>query len=106
MAIKRSAIFPLTTLDGFDFNFPKSIDEDLVLRAAGLDFIKERANVVFVGPSGVGKTHLANAIAQMACCAAPESASPPPPTWSMTWSQPRRATRFTAAWPYGPCPSS
>ncbi|HEY5958797.1 MAG TPA: ATP-binding protein, partial [Polyangiaceae bacterium] len=29
--------------------------------------IQERANVVFVGPSGVGKTHLANAIAQMAC---------------------------------------
>jgi DNA replication protein DnaC len=66
-AIKRSAIFPLTTLDGFDFDFPKSIDKDLVLRAAALDFIKERANVVFVGPSGVGKTHLANAIAQMAC---------------------------------------
>ena len=66
-AIKRSAIFPLTTLDGFDFDFPKSIDKELVLRAAALDFIKERANVVFVGPSGVGKTHLANAIAQMAC---------------------------------------
>ena len=66
-AIKRSALFPLTTLDGYDFDFPKSIDKELVLRAAGLDFIKERANVVFVGPSGVGKTHLANAIAQLAC---------------------------------------
>jgi DNA replication protein DnaC len=66
-AIKRSALFPLTTLDGYDFAFPKSIDKDLVMRAASLDFIKERANVVFVGPSGVGKTHLANAIAQMAC---------------------------------------
>ena len=66
-AIKRSALFPLTTLDGFDFTFPKSIDKDLVLRAAGLEFVKERANVVFVGPSGVGKTHLANAIAQLAC---------------------------------------
>ena len=67
MALKRSALFPLTTIDGYDFNFPKYIDKDLVLRAAGLDFIKERANVVFVGPPGVGKTHLANAIAQMAC---------------------------------------
>jgi len=55
-ALKRSAIFPLTTLDTFDFSFPKSIDKDLVMRAAGLDFIQERANVVFVGPSGVGKT--------------------------------------------------
>lgn len=67
VAIKRSALFPLTTLDGFDFTFPKSIDRDLVLRAAGLEFVKEKANVVFVGPSGVGKTHLANAIAQLAC---------------------------------------
>jgi DNA replication protein DnaC len=66
-ALKRSALFPLTTLDGYDFDFPKSIDRELVMRAASLDFIQERANVVFVGPSGVGKTHLANAIAQMAC---------------------------------------
>jgi len=66
-ALKRSALFPLTTLDSYDFDFPKSIDRDLVMRAASLDFITERANVVFVGPSGVGKTHLANAIAQMAC---------------------------------------
>lgn len=66
-SLKRSALFPLTSIEAYDFTFPKNIDKDLVLRAASLDFIKERANVVFVGPSGVGKTHLANAIAQMAC---------------------------------------
>jgi DNA replication protein DnaC len=66
-SLKRSALFPLTTIEAYDFAFPKNIDKELVLRAASLDFIKERANVVFVGPSGVGKTHLANAIAQMAC---------------------------------------
>ncbi len=66
-ALKRSALFPLTTLDGYDFDYPKVIDRDLVMRAASLDFIKECSNVVFVGPSGVGKTHLANAIAQLAC---------------------------------------
>lgn len=66
-AIRRSALFPLTTLDGFDFDYPKTIDRDVVLRAASLEFIKDRANVIFVGPSGVGKTHLANAIAQIAC---------------------------------------
>lgn len=67
MALKRSAIFPLTTLDSYDFDYPKSIDRDLVVRAAGLDFIAEKTNCVFVGPSGVGKTHLANAIGQLAC---------------------------------------
>jgi DNA replication protein DnaC len=66
-ALKRSAIFPLSTLDAYDFNFPKTIDRDVVMRAAGLDFIRDKTNCVFVGPSGVGKTHLANAIGQLAC---------------------------------------
>jgi DNA replication protein DnaC len=68
-AVKRSAIFPITTLDTYDFKRPTSIDRDLVERAASLDFVRERTNVVFVGPSGVGKTHLANAIGYLACVA-------------------------------------
>jgi DNA replication protein DnaC len=32
-----------------------------------LRFIEEKTNCVFVGPSGVGKTHLANAMGQLAC---------------------------------------
>lgn len=67
LALKRSTIFPLTTIDAFDFDYPKQIDRELVLRAAALDFLAEKANCVFVGPSGVGKTHLANAIGQLAC---------------------------------------
>jgi len=66
-ALKRAAIFPLTTLDAYDFDYPKSIDRDLVMRAATLEFIKDKTNCVFLGPSGVGKTHLANAIGQLAC---------------------------------------
>jgi DNA replication protein DnaC len=67
LALKRSAIFPLSTLDTFDFGYPKRIDRDLVARAATLDFVRERANCVLVGPSGVGKTHIANAVGQLAC---------------------------------------
>jgi DNA replication protein DnaC len=66
-ALKRAAIFPFATLDTFDFDYPKQIDRDLVLRAASLQFITDRTNCIFVGPSGVGKTHLANSIAQLAC---------------------------------------
>jgi len=66
-ALKRSAIFPLATLDTFDFNYPKSIDRDLVMKAASLDFVHDKSNVVLIGPSGVGKTHLANSIGQLAC---------------------------------------
>lgn len=66
-ALRRSAIFPLTSLDAYDFDYPKSIDRELVVRAATLDFVRDKANIVFIGPSGVGKTHLANAIGQLAC---------------------------------------
>lgn len=66
-ALKRSGIFPLTTLDGYDFDYPKNIDRDIVAKAASLDFLRDKNNVVFIGPSGVGKTHLANAIGQLAC---------------------------------------
>jgi len=66
-ALKRSCIFPLTSLDTYDFDYPDHIDRDEVLRAAGLDFVCNKTNCVFVGPSGVGKTHLANAIGHLAC---------------------------------------
>lgn len=66
-AVKRSGIFPVTTIDTYDFSRPRSIDRDVVERAATLDFVRERTNVVFVGPSGVGKTHLANALGYLAC---------------------------------------
>jgi DNA replication protein DnaC len=67
LALRRSGIFPLTALATYDFDYPKSIDRELCNRAATLAFLKDKANIVFVGPSGVGKTHLANAIGQLAC---------------------------------------
>lgn len=66
-ALRRSAIFPLYSIDTYDFSYPKSIDRDVVMRASSLEFIREKSNVVFVGPAGVGKTHLSNAIGQLAC---------------------------------------
>ena len=54
------------TLDQFDFRFQPSIDKRQVRDLATLTFISEAANVLFLGPPGVGKTHLAIALGRRA----------------------------------------
>jgi DNA replication protein DnaC len=49
-------------LDDFDFNFQPSIDKASIKEMASLKFIHNAENVVFLGPRGVGKTHLAIAL--------------------------------------------
>ena len=51
------------TLDQFDFSFQPSIDERRIREVATLRFLAHRENLIFLGPPGVGKTHLAVAIA-------------------------------------------
>jgi len=50
------------TLEQFDFSFQPSIDERQVRELATLAFVEEAANLILLGPPGVGKTHLAVAI--------------------------------------------
>ena len=52
--------FPgLKRLEQFDFQFPTAIDERKVRELASLRFLERHENAVFLGPPGVGKTHLA-----------------------------------------------
>ena len=51
------------TLDQFDFAFRPCIDERLVKDLANLAFVAEASNFLLLGPPGVGKTHLAIALA-------------------------------------------
>jgi len=50
------------TLDEFDFSFQPSIDERRIRDLATLGFIEHQENLIFLGPPGVGKTHLAVAL--------------------------------------------
>lgn len=46
----------------FDFNFQPGINKDQILDFLTLRFLESRENIVFLGSSGVGKTHLATSI--------------------------------------------
>lgn len=57
------ARFPaLKTIDSFDFNHPTSIPKQKILHAFDLSFLNEAGGLVFIGSTGVGKTHLAIAL--------------------------------------------
>jgi DNA replication protein DnaC len=63
-----AARFPARkTIEEFDFDHQRSLKRDTLLHLGALDFILARENVVFLGPPGTGKTHLAIGIGIRAC---------------------------------------
>lgn len=65
----RVACFPSAlTFEQFDFNFNKEILPPAVIRdLAACHFIESSENLVFCGPPGIGKSHIASAIGNEAC---------------------------------------
>jgi DNA replication protein DnaC len=64
----KQAKFPyLKTMEGFNFSFQPCLNEKEVLHLSGLNFMEHKQNVIFLGPPGVGKTHLATALGIKAC---------------------------------------
>jgi DNA replication protein DnaC len=59
----RTANFPVAkTLEDYDFSFARGAPKALLQQLAGLAFVERAENVVLLGASGVGKTHLAIAL--------------------------------------------
>jgi len=59
--------FPaLKTLDSFDFAVATGAPRDVILQLVSLAFVERRENVMLLGPSGVGKTHLAISLGYLA----------------------------------------
>jgi DNA replication protein DnaC len=64
----RAAHFPARKpLEDFDFDHQRSLKREVIAHLGALDFIEARENVVFLGPPGTGKTHLAIGLSMRAC---------------------------------------
>ena len=67
LRIRRAAINTTKTLEGFDFDFNPTLNRQQVLDLATGTYIRHKRNVLICGPTGVGKTHLAQALTHEAC---------------------------------------
>jgi DNA replication protein DnaC len=81
----REARFPaIKSLDSFDFAAIPTLNKMLVLELARGTYLERRENVIALGPSGTGKTHIALGLGLAACQKVLPSASPPPRPWSVS----------------------
>ena len=62
-AMRSSRLPAIKTLDDFDFSFQPSIKREQIDSLHELGFLARNENVIFLGPPGVGKTHLAISLA-------------------------------------------
>lgn len=66
-ALKIAGLPFAKTIEEYDFGFHPHLDKKAVMELFDLTFLARHENVVFLGPPGVGKSHLAVALAIKAC---------------------------------------
>jgi DNA replication protein DnaC len=67
LRVRRAAINTSKTMEAYDFTFNPTVNRQRVLDLATGDYIQTHHNVLLCGPTGVGKSHLAQALAHEAC---------------------------------------
>jgi DNA replication protein DnaC len=67
LRIRRASINTTKTLEGFDFNFNPSINRQQILDLATCGYIEQKQNLLICGPTGVGKSHVSQALTHEAC---------------------------------------
>lgn len=66
LRLRRSTLNTTKTIEGFDFQFNPNLNRQQILQLAACEYIREHRNLLICGPTGVGKTHLAQALGQEA----------------------------------------
>jgi|SRR5579859_2386258 len=67
LRLRRATLNTTKTLEGFDFTAVPTLNRQQVLQVASCDFVRRKRNVLICGPTGVGKSHLGQAVAHEAC---------------------------------------
>jgi len=67
LRLRRAALNTSKTLETFDFTFNPGVNRQLIYDLATGSFIRDKRNVLLCGPTGVGKSHLAQGLAHEAC---------------------------------------
>ena len=65
--ILRAKLPPRKTLEDYNFDFPKRIPKQKILRLFDCEFVSQHRSAILIGRTGTGKTHLLNALAYTAC---------------------------------------
>jgi DNA replication protein DnaC len=65
--LKNARLRVEACIEDIDYKTPRGIDKSVILRLASCDWVKQAQNIIIVGPTGVGKTYLACALANRAC---------------------------------------
>jgi len=65
--VRRATLTSTKTLDTFNWSFNPTINRQQVLQLATGEYLQRKRNVLICGPTGVGKSHLAQALAHEAC---------------------------------------
>src|SRR5919106_7048611 len=93
----RAARFPARkTLEDFDYDHQRSLKRDTLAHLGTLDFVAGKDNVVFLGPPGTGKTHLAIGLGIRACQAGHRVAFATAAEWVARLAEAHHASKLQA----------